>query len=105
MARHIQVNRDWCPVIVLLHLYVIAQGEQGQIAEQRNVKTGVSRDGMTIISRGVEVGEQVVTSGQVKLRQGSVVSIAQAQDVHTSADDEPVTPEVAPDSTAAGSDS
>ncbi|WP_073522868.1 efflux RND transporter periplasmic adaptor subunit [Pseudomonas fluorescens] len=47
-----------------------------QIAEQRLVKTGERRDGQVIISQGLAAGEQVVTAGQLKLKQGAAIRIS-----------------------------
>ncbi|MGD9660880.1 MAG: efflux RND transporter periplasmic adaptor subunit [Porticoccaceae bacterium] len=46
-----------------------------QIAVQRVVHTGEERDGQVAILSGLQVGEQVVTSGQVKLTNGALVSV------------------------------
>lgn len=58
------------------YVYVIEQGKQGLVARQRNVKTGDSRNGLTVVTRGLKAGERVVTAGQVKLHPGAAVSIA-----------------------------
>lgn len=58
------------------YVYVVEHGKQGMVAKERNVRTGESRDGLTVVTRGLEAGEQVVTSGQVKLHPGAAVSIA-----------------------------
>ncbi|KAF1054928.1 MAG: Multidrug resistance protein MexA [Stenotrophomonas maltophilia] len=44
--------------------------------ERRFVKVGERRDGKAVILDGLKVGEQVVTSGQLKLDNGSAVAIA-----------------------------
>ncbi|MGA7966300.1 MAG: efflux RND transporter periplasmic adaptor subunit [Gammaproteobacteria bacterium] len=58
------------------YVYVIAQGKQGLVAKEQNVQTGESRNGLTVVTRGLEAGERVVTSGQVKLHPGATVSVA-----------------------------
>ncbi|TRX76321.1 efflux RND transporter periplasmic adaptor subunit [Pseudomonas mangiferae] len=70
-------------------VYVVAQkkDDQGQpqqeedgkpylVVERRFVQTGERRDGKVVILEGVASGEQVVTSGQLKLDNGSHVVIA-----------------------------
>ncbi len=60
------------------YVYVIEQGKQGMVARERNVRTGESRNGLTVVSRGLKPGERIVTSGQVKLHPGAAVSLAPA---------------------------
>ncbi|MGH8127343.1 MAG: efflux RND transporter periplasmic adaptor subunit [Gammaproteobacteria bacterium] len=60
------------------YVYVIAQGKQGLVAKEQNVQTGDSRNGLTIVARGLKANERVVTSGQVKLHSGAAVTIAPA---------------------------
>lgn len=43
--------------------------------EARNVKTGISIDGWTIIEEGLNPGDQIVLEGHIKLKPGSVVSV------------------------------
>lgn len=58
------------------YAYVIEKGNQGLIADERNVSTGESRGGLTIVTRGLKPGERVVTAGQVNLHPGAPVTIA-----------------------------
>ena len=58
------------------YVYVIEQGKHGPTVKERNVRTGDSRNGLTVISHGLKAGEQVVTAGQVKLHPGAKVNIA-----------------------------
>lgn len=58
------------------YVYVIEQGKQGLVARERNVQIGESRNGLTIVTRGLKANERVVTAGQVKLHPGAAVSIA-----------------------------
>ena len=58
------------------YVYVIKKGKNGLIAQERNVQTGESRNGLTIVSRGLKEGERVVTAGQVKLHPGAAVTLA-----------------------------
>lgn len=52
-------------------VYVIAEGA----VQQRFIKTGASRGDLTQVHSGLKVGDQIVTSGQLKLRNGSAVKI------------------------------
>lgn len=53
-----------------------ADGKTFHEVERRVVQLGDRRDGLVIVRNGVEAGELVVTSGQVKLENGSLVDIA-----------------------------
>ena len=48
------------------------------MAERRFVSTGERRDGLVVIEQGLQAGEWVVTSGQLKLDHGSPVTLAPA---------------------------
>jgi len=52
-------------------VYVIAEG----VVHQRFIKTGASRGDLTQVQSGLKVGDQIVTSGQIKLRNGSAIKI------------------------------
>lgn len=52
-------------------VYVINQG----VVEQRFVKTGPKRGDLVAIVSGLKAGEEIVTSGQLKLRNGSSVVV------------------------------
>ena len=52
-----------------------ADGTKQLVAEQRFVQTGGSRGDLVSISKGLKPGEQVVIAGQMKLRNGSAVTI------------------------------
>ncbi|TDF86714.1 efflux RND transporter periplasmic adaptor subunit [Pseudomonas sp. H9] len=52
-----------------------AEGQPQLIAERRFVETGERRDGLVVIHKGLQAGEQVVTAGQLKLTQGASVTI------------------------------
>jgi membrane fusion protein (multidrug efflux system) len=56
-----------------------AKGQTQQVVERRFVTTGERRDGSVIISKGLQVGEQVVTGGQLKLDNGAAVAISADQ--------------------------
>lgn len=49
-----------------------------QTAEERPVTIGMSDDGMTVIQKGLDEGETVVTDGQLRLLSGAKVSVKTA---------------------------
>ncbi|MFG0323287.1 efflux RND transporter periplasmic adaptor subunit [Pseudomonas sp. zjy_13] len=53
------------------------KGRPQRVAEQRTVKTGERRDGVVVVSEGLQAGEQVVTAGQLKLTPGAAIRIGQ----------------------------
>jgi membrane fusion protein (multidrug efflux system) len=53
------------------YVYVVTDKN---VAEQRRIKTGVSRDGMTAITEGLKAGEKVIVQGQQRVRPGMVVT-------------------------------
>lgn len=52
-------------------VYLITDG----VVQQRFIKTGASRGDLTQVLSGLHAGDQIVTSGQIKLRNGSAVKI------------------------------
>lgn len=54
-------------------VYVISQNN---IAQQRDVRTGATVNGVTVVAEGLQPGERVVTQGQFKLINGSKVQVA-----------------------------
>ena len=52
-------------------VFVVSDGT----VQQRFVKTGPQRGDLTLITEGLKAGEQVVTAGQLKLRNGTAVRI------------------------------
>lgn len=57
-------------------VYVVSRGADGGLsAQSRTVETGATRGDQVSIVSGVADGEQVVTAGQLKLRQGSPVVV------------------------------
>ncbi len=52
-------------------VYLIENG----VAQQRFIKTGASRGDLIVVEGGLKPGDQVVTAGQIKLRNGSPVRI------------------------------
>lgn len=56
-------------------VFVIVDKEDGKVVERRSIRTGEVREGRVEILEGLEAGEQVVSAGQVKLRNGQAVVI------------------------------
>src|SRR6267143_1823610 len=53
------------------YVYVV---NDKNLAEQRRVKTGVSRDGMVAVTEGLKAGEKVIIQGQQRVRPGMTVT-------------------------------
>ena len=51
-----------------------------QTLELRNIKIGMTQDGESVIQSGLEVGEQIVLSGQDRLKPGVKVTIVKPRD-------------------------
>jgi membrane fusion protein (multidrug efflux system) len=56
-----------------------AGGERKLVAERRYVKTGQARDDRVSILSGIAAGEEVVTTGQLKLNPGAPIRLDNAQ--------------------------
>jgi membrane fusion protein (multidrug efflux system) len=56
-------------------VFVIEQKETGQVVSRRPIQTGDSRNGRVSVLSGLAEGEQVVSAGHNKLRNGQVVII------------------------------
>lgn len=56
-------------------VFVIETGEQGLTVQSRQVETGITQNGLVEIVNGLNPGEQVVSAGQIKLRNGMPVVI------------------------------
>ena len=52
-------------------MYVVESGHARQVL----VKTGATRGDQVAVTAGLQEGAQVVTAGQIKLRQGSAVVV------------------------------
>jgi membrane fusion protein (multidrug efflux system) len=70
-------------------LYVVAQkkdaegkpekDDKGQpilIAERRFIETGERREGLVLINKGVQSGEQVISAGQIKIDNGMHIVVS-----------------------------
>lgn len=71
-------------------VYVIEQGKDDQgapvlLARQRFVQLGETRGDQVAVLKGVAAGEQVVTAGQLKLRNGAAVQVNNAVQPENSA--------------------
>ncbi|WP_444757057.1 efflux RND transporter periplasmic adaptor subunit [Pseudomonas sp. A014] len=63
-------------------VYVVGEkkaddGQAHLVAAQRTVQTGERRDGVVVVRKGLQAGEQVVTAGQLKLSPGAAIRISQ----------------------------
>ncbi|MEJ2509378.1 MAG: efflux RND transporter periplasmic adaptor subunit [Gammaproteobacteria bacterium] len=56
-------------------VFVIENKNGQQIVQSRQVETGQARDGRVEITKGLKEGDEVVSAGQVKLRNGQPVKI------------------------------
>jgi len=56
-----------------------ADGERKLLADRRFVKTGEARDDRVAVVSGIAAGEEVVTTGQLKLNPGAAIRIDNAQ--------------------------
>lgn len=50
-------------------------GEPQRVAQRRAVETGDRRDGLVEVRKGLKAGEQVVTNGQLKLDDGTLIKL------------------------------
>jgi len=53
--------------------YVFVVGQDNKV-EQRRVRIGTVRDGLAVVSEGIEAGERVVVQGQQRIRAGIIVT-------------------------------
>ncbi len=53
--------------------YVFVVGQDNKV-EQRRVRLGANREGLTVVDEGVEPGERVVVQGQQRIRAGMTVA-------------------------------
>jgi membrane fusion protein (multidrug efflux system) len=59
--------------------FVLVKNDKDQlVTERRTIKTGAMRDGMTEVLEGLEPGEQIVSTGLLRLRSGQPVEIKTA---------------------------
>jgi len=56
-------------------LYAFSVNQENK-AELRKLKAGQSIDGRTVVDEGLSPGQQVITAGQFKVQQGSLVTTA-----------------------------
>jgi membrane fusion protein (multidrug efflux system) len=54
-------------------------GEQKLVADRRFIKTGQARDDRVAVVSGIAAGDEVVTTGQLKLNPGATIRIDNAQ--------------------------
>jgi len=73
--------------VIVVPSGAVQTGQQGQYvyvvkgdkAELRSVVAGADYEGLTVIEKGIESGEQVVTDGQMRLKPGTRVEIKHLQ--------------------------
>jgi len=77
------VEGEKAPTVVAVPQAAVALDQTGSylfvvndknVAEQRRVKTGVSRDGQIAIAEGLKAGEKVIIQGQQRVRPGMTVN-------------------------------
>jgi len=51
------------------------------LVEQRRLKLGISRDGMTVVNEGLKAGERVIVQGQQKVRNGMKVNAEVSEEI------------------------
>jgi membrane fusion protein (multidrug efflux system) len=56
-------------------VFLVLPGERGRIVQRRQIVTGETRQGRVEIIRGLKAGDQVVSAGQIKLRNGMPVTL------------------------------
>jgi membrane fusion protein (multidrug efflux system) len=66
------------------------KGQPKRLARQEFVTTGASRGDQISIIKGISAGEQIVTSGQIKLHNGTVVRIDNSQQPSNNPDPQPI---------------
>jgi membrane fusion protein (multidrug efflux system) len=69
----------------------VASDEPYLVVERRFVSTGERRDGLVLILDGLEGGERVITAGQLKLDNGTHVSLADTRTLEPEPDQQPTT--------------
>jgi membrane fusion protein (multidrug efflux system) len=81
------VEGEKVPTVVAVPQAAVALDQTGSylfvvndknVAEQRRVKTGVSRDGLVAITEGLKAGEKVIIQGQQRVRPGMTVTPTEA---------------------------
>ena len=53
------------------HVFVV---NDKNVVEQRNIKTGTSREGLVAVNEGIKAGEKIIVQGQQRVRPGMTVS-------------------------------
>lgn len=71
-------------------VFVVAEGDDETLrVQQRFIQTGARRGDLVVVRAGLEPGTRVATSGLLKLRNGSVVEIAEEESVQPPQDPNP----------------
>lgn len=66
-------------------VFVVSKTADGLTVERKQIETGEARDGLVAISKGLAAGEQVVSVGQNKLRNGLNVTIVSESELEAPA--------------------
>lgn len=56
-------------------VFLIVDGEHGKTVQSRQIETGQQRNGRVEVVNGLQAGDQIVSAGQVKLRNGMPVIV------------------------------
>lgn len=87
-------------------VFVISSGEgeqEGkQVVQRRQIQTGAVRGERVAVLSGLSAGERVVTAGQVKLRNGAEVTIAESEDAAARSDEADTSTESSAEDAARG---
>lgn len=62
-------------------VFVVTEAEGQKVVQRRQVKTGTVRDGRIEIAEGLQEGDEVVSAGQNKLRNGQPVQVDNSVDL------------------------
>jgi hypothetical protein len=73
------LSGDW--VYVVIHK-TDSKDQPLLVAERRYIETGEHREGLVVVSKGLDAGDRVVIAGQLKLTPGAIVSITASQTLH-----------------------
>jgi multidrug efflux pump subunit AcrA (membrane-fusion protein) len=57
------------------YLFVITDSEEGTFVERRVIQTGLSYEGFTLVTSGLEVGERIVDKGSRSINDGQQVTV------------------------------
>jgi len=67
-------------------VYIVKRASESATVERRFVRTGEARDDRVAIAEGVEVGEEVVTTGQIKLQPNASIRVDNGRPLRAAAE-------------------